>query len=553
MRTKQAVHWWDKRFYVTTPIYYANAAPHIGNAYTSFIADIYARIKRVAWYTVKFATGTDENGQKMLQKAQEQWVSVDEFLDSIAVTHQHTRDTIRISYTDFIRTTEPDHHKFVQAMEQQTYDAGYIYQWAYDWLYCVWCEAFKKESDLVEEWTTKLCPDHLTPPQRIQENNWFFKLSDFSKRLLAYYNDHPHFCSPLTRFNEIKAFVERGLDDFSMSREWWTIGIPLPFDPNSVTYIWFDALYNYLTVCQDWDECFWEEWEVLHLIGKDISRFHAIYRLAMLMANNKLPRPETFKQFITWFFTIDGQKMSKSLWNSLDPVALVNEYWRDALVYYLFSDIAIGNDGDFSFERLATQKESLKKTRWNLVSRVVTLAKKYDITYCNITLLHQKICAAAAAHGLATHAHGSYTCTNPLLWVLLWYDRLDDVYNQYVRIDAADDSIGIAALLHDRYELVQFGNSYIQEKKPRESTEETMQEIRQDMEILLWLIKWIAVLSAPFLIDSFQKFQTILVVDHPERLSLQTDHNAPNCSTHFQEIIGLQEFDTWFWESKYLY
>lgn len=327
-----------KRIYLTTPIYYANGAPHIGHAYTSLIGDVVARAKRMLGYDVKYATGTDENGQKMVQVAQAVGKEVKVFLDEVAAEHRRTWDEMRITYTDFIRTTEPRHHEFVQKMLQKTFDQGDIYQGEYEGLYCIGCEGFKKPADLIEREGKMVCPDHLTPPQVLKEKNRFFKLASYQDRLQEFYKNNPTFSIPQFRFNEILSFVEQGLEDFSISREGSTFGVPLPFDDKAVTYIWFDALYNYLTVCQGGDEAYWNEGEVIHLIGKDIGRFHAVFRPAMLLSSGwKLPD----QILIHGYFTIDGQKMSKSLGNVIEPLQMVTEHGRDALVYYLFSDIKI--------------------------------------------------------------------------------------------------------------------------------------------------------------------------------------------------------------------
>jgi len=230
-------------------------------------------------------------------------------------------------------------------MLQKTYDTWDIYQWEYEGLYCVGCEAFKKEWDLIDHEWKMVCPDHLKVPDSIKEKNRFFKLSSYENRLKEFYKENPKFAAPDFRSNEITSFIEQWLEDFSISREWSNFWIWLPFDDTSVTYIWFDALYNYLTVCQWWDEAFWNEWEVVHTLWKDIWRFHAIFWPAMLLSTWwKMPTREV----INWFFTIDGQKMSKSLWNIFYPDELIAEHWRDSLVYYLFSDIKIWNDWDFS-------------------------------------------------------------------------------------------------------------------------------------------------------------------------------------------------------------
>ncbi len=208
-----------KRIYLTTPIYYANGAPHIGHAYTSLIGDVVARAKRMLGYDVKYATGTDENGQKMVQVAQAVGKEVKVFLDEVAAEHRRTWDEMRITYTDFIRTTEPRHHTFVQEMLQKTFDQGDIYQGEYEGLYCIGCEGFKKPADLIEREGKMVCPDHLTPPQVLKEKNRFFKLASYQDRLQEFYKKNPAFCIPQFRFNEILSFVDQGLEDFSISRE----------------------------------------------------------------------------------------------------------------------------------------------------------------------------------------------------------------------------------------------------------------------------------------------------------------------------------------------
>jgi len=234
----------QKKCYITTPIYYANGAPHIGTAYTSLIADIYARIKRTSWYMVKFATGTDENGQKMKQAATNEWKEVMEYLDDIAQSHLKTRDALQISYTDFIRTTHPTHQKHVQEILEEAHSTWDIYQWEYTWMYCLWCEWFKKDTDLIDHEWEKVCPDHLKKPESIQEKNRFFALSKYQEKLETFYKKNPDYVLPSHRYNEIKAFVENGLEDFSISREGSDFGIPMPKIykwGESMVYIWFDA------------------------------------------------------------------------------------------------------------------------------------------------------------------------------------------------------------------------------------------------------------------------------------------------------------------------
>lgn len=359
-------------FFVTTPIYYTNWIPHIGHSYASIIADSLARYNKINWKKVKFSTWVDENSQKAVIKAQEQGLDVMDYLDKMADIHRWVWDGMKIEYTDFIRTTKPEHHEFVRSVLQKSFDNGDIYEGEYEWLYCVWCEAFKKEDDLIEVNGKKVCPDHLTEPDKIKEKNYFFKLSKYQKFLEEFYENNPDFVTPSDRFNEVKAFVKRGLEDFSISRETNKFGIKLPFDESQVTYVWYDALFNYLTVCQGWDENFWPV--NLHIMAKDIVKFHAIYWPAMLKSSGyELP-----KQILTTgYFTLDWQKISKSLWNVIDPVEFSEQYSKDLIVLYLLSSINIGQDWDFNTKQaILTYNAKLANNLWNLLNRVLVLTLK---------------------------------------------------------------------------------------------------------------------------------------------------------------------------------
>lgn len=364
-------------FFVTTPIYYTNWIPHIGHAYSTIIADSIARYNKISGKKVKFSTWVDENSQKALEKAHEQNMEITSYLDMMAAKHKEVWDWLNIEYTDFIRTTEQRHHKLVREVLQKSFANWDIYEWEYEWMYCIWCEAFKKDEDLIEIWWKKVCPDHLKEPNKIKEKNYFFRLSKYQDFLLDYYEKNKEFVTPSDRFNEVIAFVKRWLDDFSISRETNKFGIKLPFDESQVTYVWYDALFNYVTVCRennnwDIDEEFWPA--NLHVVWKDIIRFHAIYWPAMLKsAWYELP-----KQILTtWFFTVDWQKISKSLWNAIDPVEFSENYSKDLLTLYLLSSFNIGQDWDFDQKQaILTYNAKLANNLWNLVNRVVVLALK---------------------------------------------------------------------------------------------------------------------------------------------------------------------------------
>lgn len=361
-------------FYVTTPIYYTNGIPHIGHSYSSFIADITARYNRISWKKVKFSTGVDENSQKIIDSAAKEWKDLETYLDEMAGKHKSVWDGLGLEYTDFIRTTESRHHELVREVLQKSFDAGDIYEGEYEWKYCVWCEAFKKDDDLIEKDGVLVCPDHLKEPDIIKEKNYFFRLSKYQKKLEELYELQKDFVIPQERFNEVIAFVQRGLEDFSISRETNTFGIKLPFDESQVSYVWYDALLNYITVCQNGDEDMWPA--DLHVVWKDIVRFHAIYWPAMLMsAGYELPK----NILTTWFFTVNGQKISKSLGNAIDPVKFSESYSKELLILYLFSAFNIGQDGDFDEKQaVLTYNAKLANNLGNLVNRVVVLSLKLD-------------------------------------------------------------------------------------------------------------------------------------------------------------------------------
>lgn len=357
-------------FFVTTPIYYPNGVPHIGHAYSSIIADVLARYHRQNGKRVRFSTGVDENSQKIVDKANELGKPVMDYLDEMAAEHRKVWDGIDISYTDFVRTTAPSHAAFVQSVLQKSFDNGDIYAGEYEGMYCRGCEAFKKASDLTE---AGKCPDHPNQDiEHLKEKNYFFRLSKYSDRLKEFYASHPSFVTPQNRFNEVLEFVNQGLEDFSISRETNKFGIPLPFDNSQVTYVWYDALFNYISILGDQADQFWPA--NVHVVGKDIIRFHAIFWPAMLMSA-EFPLPGNI--LTTGHFTIDGQKISKSIGNVIDPVEYSGRYSRDLLVNYLLTAFPIGQDGDFSEkESVLSFNNRLANTLGNLLNRCIVLTLK---------------------------------------------------------------------------------------------------------------------------------------------------------------------------------
>ena len=359
------------KFYITTPIFYVNDKPHIGHAYAVIATDALARYHRMIGDEVLFITGTDENSQKNVEAAEKLNEDVFDYVDRMSALWQLTWDELGISNNDFIRTTEDRHLKVVNKFWQAVADRGDIYKGTYNGLYCVGCEAFYTETDLVEG----RCPIHQTTPKKIQEENYFFKLNKYRQPLLEYIKKHPEFIQPETRRHEVLNYIRDHLTDLSISRLSNKWGIPVPDDESQAIYVWFDALINYLTaVGYGTDDAMFQKWwpADLHVIGKDIIKFHCALWPAMLMSTG-LPLPKQI--FAHGYYTKGSQKIRKSLVNVIYPKDLVETYGLDAVRYFLLREIPFGSDGDFSIERLAARYDAdLASGLGNLVSRVITLA-----------------------------------------------------------------------------------------------------------------------------------------------------------------------------------
>ena len=363
-----------ERYYVTTPIYYVNSTPHIGHAYTTIAADILVRHQRQRGVETFFLTGVDEHAAKVARVAAEQGLSPQEYADQIAVAWRELPERLNASNDFFIRTSDEEHKVFVQGFLQKLYDNGHVYQDVYAGLYCVGCEAFKTEADLVDG----KCPEHNTVPEWIEERNWFFRLSSFQQQLLELY-ERADFVLPGFRANEARSFIEGGLQDFSISRAGQTWGIPIPWDPDSIAYVWADALVNYLSALtyarpgEDLLEAFWPS--VRHLLAKDILRFHCVYWPAMLIAAGYEPPQQLF---VHGYLLLDDKKISKSLGNVVDPLDLLDVYGTDPVRFWCARAVSFGQDGAASIAGIQERYErELGNDLGNLLSRTTAMVSRY--------------------------------------------------------------------------------------------------------------------------------------------------------------------------------
>jgi len=380
----------DKKYYITTPIYYVNSVPHLGHAYTTIALDILARYKRQKGFDVRFLTGTDEHGANIEKSAAAKGVSPKQWTDEISAKYRQMWKELNISYDDFIRTTDAKHEQVVQAIFEKLLKSGDIYLGSYSGKYCVSCEQYYNESEILEG---NLCPIHKKPLTEVHEETYFFKLSRYEKPLLKFYEEHPDFLSPSYRANEIINFVKSGLQDLSVTRTKVAWGIPVPSNPKHTIYVWFDALINYISaagagtlLCEDKTlheaqlkqirtDKFEDLWPAdLHMVGKEIFRFHSVIWPAVLMALN-LPLPK--KVFAHGWWTVEGEKMSKTRGNIVNPAELAAKYGTDPVRAFLFREVPFGQDGDFSMESFKNRYNSdLANNIGNLLSRTLNMAAK---------------------------------------------------------------------------------------------------------------------------------------------------------------------------------
>ena len=365
-----------EKFYITTPIYYPSANFHIGHCYTTIIADAIARYKRLTGYDVFYLTGTDEHGLKIQKKAEEAGITPQEYVDDIVENSKDLWKRLNISYDKFIRTTDKEHVECVQKIFKKLYDQGDIYKGEYKGLYCTPCESFWTETQLVDG----KCPDCGRDVNEVSEEAYFFKLSKYQDRLVKFYDEHPTFIEPESRKNEmLNNFIKPGLDDLCVSRTTFNWGVPVTFDDKHVVYVWIDALSNYISALgylSDDDSLFKRYWPAnLHIVGKEIVRFHTIIWPIMLMALD-LPLPK--QVFGHGWLVINGGKISKSLGNYKDPREYIDSYGVDAVRYFVLREVPFGSDGSFSEDALISRTNGdLANILGNLVNRTIGMANKY--------------------------------------------------------------------------------------------------------------------------------------------------------------------------------
>ena len=489
----------SKSYYVTTPIYYPNAAPHVGTAYTTIVADVLARYERLKGKDVSFLTGVDEHGQKIQEAAEKNGFTPIEWVDKMSKNFTDLWSDLNISNTDYMRTTQERHIISVKAIIKKVYDKGDIYKGEYEGKYCVSDEAFIPENSIVNE---KFCPHCGKELITVKETSYFFRLSKYAEKLLAHIEKNPDFIKPSYSKNEVISFINQGLQDLSISRTTFDWGIPLDLEEGHVIYVWFDALTNYLTGAgyPNNNEMFkkvWEDGKVVHLIGKDILRFHAIIWPAMLMAA-EIKLPDTIAAHGWW--TVEGEKMSKSKGNVINPHNEVEKYGLDSFRYYLMREATFGQDGDYSEKAMVQRINSdLANDLGNLLNRTIGMQKKYFdsvVVYekeeTELDLEIQKI----------------------------WSEILVEIDNSFNEYQFSD-------VLKNIWKFVSRMNKYIDESEPWILSREESKKSRLStvMYNLVDALEKIAVLVSPFMPDTSKKMLEQLGLDESKERTLNEIKN----------------------------
>lgn len=458
-----------KLFYITTPIYYVNDTPHIGHSYTNIACDVLARFKRLTGYEVYYLTGTDEHGQKVAQVAQAQNKTPQELVDEVMVKFKNLWTVLEISYDDFIRTTEKRHEEVVQMIFNELYRQGDIYPGQYEGWYCVPCETFWLETQIEKG----LCPDCGRPLERLSEKTYFFRMSKYEKALLAHLEKNPEFVRPAGRYHEIVNFVKSGLKDLSISRPKTRIswGIPCPFDQEQTIYVWFDALINYVSALgyKNHPDLFQKFWPAdVQMIGKDILKFHAVIWPAMLLGVGA-PLPK--KVFAHGWWTVEGQKMSKSKGNVIDPYKVMAKFGVAAYRYFLLREVTFGQDGDFSQTALlARYQADLANNLGNLLNRTLTMLEKY----------FAGVVPAPAP-----------SVKNEELQKLI-----EDLFPS---VEEKINSLSFSQALENIWEIIDWSNKYIEKKAPWQLAKSNKTELAQVLYTLADVLRIIALYIQPFM------------------------------------------------------
>ncbi len=480
----------NNTFYVTTPIYYVNDKPHIGHAYTSLACDVLSRFKRLDGYDSHFLTGTDEYGQKIAKSAEAKGMTPQELTDHFSANFQDLAKTMNFSHNDFIRTTEDRHKKGAQALWIRLEEKGFIYKDKYAGWYAISDEAFVTEDEITTKPDgTKIAPSG-SEVTWMEEESYFFKLSEFTEPLLKFYEANPNFIMPKSRRNEVISFVKGGLLDLSISRTSFNWGVPVPNDDKHVMYVWIEALSNYMTALgyPEQTDKYKKYWPAnFHVVGKDIVRFHAVYWPAFLLAAD-LPLPKCI--FAHGWWTNEGQKISKSKGNAINPLDLIDKYGLDQVRYFLMREIPFGSDGDYSHDRMVMRANAeLANDLGNLAQRVLSMINKN----CGA-------CVPAVAL-LAEHKKQ----------MNIGYDVVDKV-RKHMEILSFDNA------LEEIWKVIRSANSWIDAKAPWKLKKEDPRAMESILYALMENIRCVAILLQPFMPESIEKMLDLLSIPPQNRM-----------------------------------